>query len=499
MSPFYNLLWSALFITGAWFAFLSGFDRDTPTRKPAIVSIGVLLLGLGLPWQQIVQFGSWISMFEIQSNSVATDGEGSFFIATSRAFDSEGQPTYYLMTPQPRGGPHAYKHFVVDPETHELEKEIELPRRVHFKRMKEFPTYQNFFSMATYAERADEARGSQAAPLTLLRVHAGHPKGSTTHFIQTEAKVSRKWVLDRNGEPFSDDVYVHLGEDGAVWIGDAEDQTIWVADLTGDSPKYEQVPLPDGYVFTRWASPSTALEDRLRASIPGEGPLVYLPSKGKHAALNLESHSVVALSEDQEQWIQDEHAKSLGPQFGMGSTGLVVPKQLNFFGERREVHDENGEVLFAHDFTAKTSRERFWVAMRLGVSALTVPVLQPGSFGMTRGGYMPPPFYRNSALSYEKYVSRGDPPGLLRAWIGPALDWRSIPFWLLLAGLAWAMRRRLQKLGASGPRLWIWPLAIMCFGVLGALVCWITERRRAYLPAAAEMEAGVPEPLLKSA
>ncbi len=112
---------------------------------------------------------------------------------------------------------------------------------------------------------------------------------------------------------------------------------------------------------------------------------------------------------------------------------------------------------------------------------------------------MPPPFYRNSALSYEKYVSHGDPPGLLRAWIGPALDWRSIPFWLLLAGLAWVMRRRLQKLGATGPRLWIWPLAIMCFGVLGALACWITERRRAYLPAAAEMGAGVPEPLLKSA
>lgn len=75
----------------------------------------------------------------------------------------------------------------------------------------------------------------------------------------------------------------------------------------------------------------------------------------------------------------------------------------------------------------------------------------------------------------------------------------SLIAWTLLGCLAWLMRLRLKHIGASGPRLWIWPLAILCFGVVGAVLCWLTERNRAYLPAVQDMGAGCEEPLLKSA
>ncbi|MDF1838758.1 MAG: hypothetical protein P1V35_12880, partial [Planctomycetota bacterium] len=66
-------------------------------------------------------------------------------------------------------------------------------------------------------------------------------------------------------------------------------------------------------------------------------------------------------------------------------------------------------------------------------------------------------------------------------------------------GLAYRVRAYLVNLGATGPRLWLWPLAVLAFGVLGAIVCCITERRRAYLPAAVDLGAERSEPLLKSA
>ncbi len=496
MSVVRNLLWSALLIGGAWASFLAGTDRDTPNRKPAVVSLGVLLVVLCLPWQQVLQTASWTAM---GNNYVATDGEGSFFIATYREVRKDaGQPSHGLMGSQTV----ETVHYRVDPETHEPAEVIPAPRHVRFKTIN-YPSFpENFFSMALHVQRGDEVRGDKASPFDSVRTYAGHPKGHVSHFITTQSGETGKIVLDRNGQPFSRNLYILPNTGSTIWLGDAKDQTIWFADLTDPAPHYEQALLPEGFAFKYWASPETDLEERLRASIPGKGPLAFIPCAGKHAALDLDSKKVVALTPEQEQWVQDVHlgvAKGLPSRWGHGPVGRIYPQPLNFFGVHEEVHDEDGVVLFAHDLTAKTLREKLWVAARLGVSALAVPALQPGSFGMTRQRHMYPPFRSQTALNYDTRIGFATSPGFLSSWIGPSLDWRSIPFWLLLAGLAWAMRRRLQKLGATGPRLWIWPLAIMSFGVLGALACLITERRRAYLPAAKEMGAEAPEPLLKSA
>ncbi len=211
----------------------------------------------------------------------------------------------------------------------------------------------------------------------------------------------------------------------------------------------------------------------------------------------------MSLSEEQTEWVLDSRFAFTVPN-GVPTPGVYRQREdwgLITFDET--VTDQDGNVILEHRSGPRTFENYAWAGVLTALSALRAPIVQPYAFGNMEKGSTQHPFGVISATSYQDYIRRYDfsesSPSALRAWLGMPFSFWSLPLWALLALLAWAMRRRLKRFGATGHRLWIWPLAIMCFGVLGALACWITEPRRAYLPAAASDGAEAPAPLLKSA
>ncbi|MEZ6018915.1 MAG: hypothetical protein R3F17_02120 [Planctomycetota bacterium] len=50
--------------------------------------------------------------------------------------------------------------------------------------------------------------------------------------------------------------------------------------------------------------------------------------------------------------------------------------------------------------------------------------------------------------------------------------------WAVILFVAWLVRARMKRLGAADARVWLWPLAVLAFGPVAAVVSRLIETPR---------------------
>ncbi|MCP5020661.1 MAG: hypothetical protein GY930_02695, partial [bacterium] len=306
------------------------------------------------------------------------------------------------------------------------------------------------------------------------------------HLVERDIYHGTKLYLEKPSGPFSKLTRLldlrQRNKKPVIWAGDPSDGTAWFADFSQKDWRYVALELPENDRFEEWLKPNPGAGSRIAKEISGHEPhdnmfrLAFMKTTGGIAYVDRDTKQVARLPEEQMKQVAAMRATPTIPLLHVAEPGLLFRKS--------EVRSPDGEVLFTYDFSPSTPAELWRACLTAIGSAMHPPILAPKAFGnithMQMGSSPYSPDGLDPLRDPIRYIS-------LQALIISRLTWTgfspwSLIAWVLLLVLAYRIRIRLIKLRATGPRLWLWPLAVIAFGPLGYILCLAMEPKRAFYP-----------------
>jgi hypothetical protein len=469
-------------LVAGYFGMLSGQDRDLPAPGTAFLPTLVLLVSVG--WSlHALQSTVMVELTENMNIAhVAQRADGTFTLFNAEYDSESGRETYWEVDKDD------HKRTVINDNLTQVDYAARYRARHAF---------------------SDGSKGYQIAGSGIagkarrVSAYVSQEGKGILHLVERDIYNGTKMYLGKPSGPFSNrtrlfDPYVR-NKRPVIWAGDPSDGTVWYADFGQEEWQYVALELPGEDRFEKWLEPNPGAGFGIAKAISGHEPrdstfrLAFMQTTGGIMYVDRDTKQVTALTEEQMNQVSKTRTFPDTPRLHISKPGLIF--------QTSEVRGLDGEVLFTHDYSPSTRDDILTAGLTAIASVMHPPILAPKAFGnithvqegrrsISIDGVDPmqnPIRYASlQALARSRLV-----------WTGFS-TW-SLVAWALLVGLAYGTRAYLIRFGATGPRLWIWPLAVMCFGVLGALTCVLIEPRRAYLPAVVDLGPTAPAPLLKSA
>ncbi|HPF13454.1 MAG TPA: hypothetical protein PLJ12_04240 [Planctomycetota bacterium] len=458
---FFSKNWFVAGITllAGWHAFVAGSDRDRPIGPMLVLPIALLLVATGWSSHLLLNLAAEELAKSSRAVYLGQSQDGSIH-PVRRVYDTDrNESRMYQLDPK------SHARLIEDPSLRRLGQWDGTGSRIR-----------------TASARRVSSSFLEASPLWHLEAFAHAPTGFMRHYLVSKDQRGSVVVLGRPEGAFSAQAEL-LAKAREPWdattvVGDPSDGTIWLCDWNDPKPAYQQVDSVDR--FLRWIGMYGSLEDRVIQSMREESgqtsaevptTWAFFQTDQGFGWLDVRQRRTGTISPEAVAWIQDEFALTppSGPFVSRTNRSLLFPAY--------EVRDPQGNVLYRYAWEPRTRTEQVAYAGQLALSWWRSPLVAPIAFANPNSMVAVPDGEPNPVLPDAWLSPRSLPHGVV-SWTAWSL-W-SLPAWGFLVGLALVTRRYLTGLGAQGPRLWLWPVAILAFGIPAALAMRLFETRRAY-------------------
>ncbi|MFT5199942.1 MAG: hypothetical protein ACI87O_002616 [Planctomycetota bacterium] len=456
------LLGSCLLVAG-YLGLKSNRDRDLPAPASAMLPALVLLVGVGWSLHALQTMAMMEFTKDIDRVHVSQRADGSFTLSKAQHDADSGKFTLWEVDAD------SHKPTIINEEL----TRVDLARR--FRRRSAFSD----------GSRPHQTAGSGiAGNARRVSAYVSMQGKGILHLVERDIYNGTKLYLEKTNGPFSKSTRLfdpsQRNTRAVIWAGDPTDGTVWYADFSQDEWKYVALDLPDEDRFEAWLEPNPGIGFRIAKALSGHEPrdttfrLAFMKTTGGIVYVNRDSKHVSRLTEEQ---LTEVEAMGSGP-----TVPLLYVSNPGLLFRESEVRTRDGEVLFAYGFYPKTLKQKWKATQTAFASVLSPPILAPKAFGnITHVQRYDAPDNSNDIDPLRDPIRFASMQALTYSrlhWTGFSA-WSSIA-WALLVVIALYVHKHFKHVGASGPRLWIWPLAVLAFGPCTLLAVWAFEPKRAH-------------------